>query len=87
MATRRRITWAYRAAPLSLRVGPRGIPTAWKGIIIHLTFISELRGGKSNPDVGQWEGTGSRLLLYHQYGQKVDAVQLRSCGNVTAVSC
>lgn len=35
-----------------------------------------VRERESDPEVGQWEGTGSRLHHYHQYGDEVDAAQL-----------
>lgn len=50
--------------------GRRGIPPAWKAIIIGLTFhvgstaqpviarTEKERGRESDPEVGQWEGTG-----------------------------
>lgn len=67
--------------------GRRGIPAARKAIIIGLTFHigstaryrshrERVRERESDPEVGQWEGTGSRLHHYHQYGDEVDAAQL-----------
>lgn len=60
--------------------GRRGIPAAWKAIIIGLAFrigsAVRLVIAESDPEVGQWEGTGSRLYHYHQRGDEVDAAQL-----------
>lgn len=55
--------------------GRRGIPAAWKGVIIGLSFY--IASTERDPEVGQWEGTGSRLYHYHQYRDERDEAQLR----------
>lgn len=44
------------------------ISDGWRG---SLSLAQGKREGESDPEVGQWEGTGSRLHHYHQYGDEV----------------